>query len=77
MRYVQPRKIEAYRMQNGHVPFIEWFNSIRDKRAQTRIEARLILLEHGNFGDYRSVGNGVFALRIHCRGQAIVSILVR
>ena len=65
MRDIQPRKIEAYRMQNGHVPFTEWFDSIRDTRAQTRIEARLILLEQGNFGDYRSVGNGVFELRIH------------
>ena len=65
MRNTQPRKIEAYRMQNGHVPFTEWFNSIRDKRAQTRIEARLILLEQGNFGDYRSVGGGVFELRIY------------
>ncbi|RKU21641.1 addiction module killer protein [Candidatus Poribacteria bacterium] len=65
MRNTQPRKIEAYRMQNGQVLFTEWFDSIRHKRAQTRIEARLILLEQGNFGDYRSVGNGVFELRIH------------
>ena len=65
MRNTHPRKIEAYRIQNGQVPFTEWFDSIRDKRAQTRIEARLILLEQGNFGDYRSVGNGVFELRIH------------
>lgn len=64
MRNIQPRKIEAYRMPNGHVPFTEWFDSIRDKIAQTRIEARLILVEQGNFGDYRSVGNGVFELRI-------------
>lgn len=64
MRNTQPREIKAYRMQNGYVPFTEWFDSIRDKRAQTRIEARLILLESGNFGDYRSVG-GVFELRIH------------
>lgn len=65
MRNIQPRKIEAYRMPNGHVPFTKWFDSIRDKIAQTRIEARLIFFEQGNFGDYRSVGSGVFELRIH------------
>ena len=65
MRKTHPREIQVYRMKNGRVPFIEWFDSIRDKRAQTRIEARLIFLEQGNFGDYRSVGNGVFELRIH------------
>ena len=32
---------------------------------QARIEARLILLEAGNLGDYRSVGKGVFELRVH------------
>ncbi len=64
MRNTHPRKIEAYQAPNGHIPFTEWFDSIRDKRAQTRIEARLLLLEHGNFGDYRAVG-GVFELRIH------------
>ena len=65
MRNVQPREIETYRTQNGREPFTEWLNAIRDKRVLTRIEARLILLEQGNFGDYRSVGGGVFELRIH------------
>ena len=47
-------------------PFTEWFDSIRDKRAQTRNSRHgLFLLEQGNFGDYRSVGNGVFEFRIH------------
>jgi putative addiction module killer protein len=65
MRNTQPRELEFYRTQNGRVPFTEWFESIRDTRAQGRIEARLISLEFGNFGDYRSVGGGVFELRIH------------
>ena len=65
MHNTQPREIEVYETANGREPFTEWFNAIRDTRARTRIEARLILLEQGNFGDYRSVGGGVFELRIH------------
>ena len=65
MRNTHPREIETYRTRNGREPFTEWFNAIRDARAQSRIRARLVSLEHGNFGDYRSVGGGVFELRIH------------
>lgn len=60
-----PREIEFYRTQNGRIPFTKWFESLRDTRVQARIEARLVLLEAGNFGDYRSVGRGVFELRVH------------
>lgn len=65
MRNAHPRELQAYRTQNGREPFTEWFNAIRDTKAQSRIRSRLISLEHGNFGDYRSVGSGVFELRIH------------
>lgn len=65
MRNTHPREIETYRTQNGREPFTEWFSTIRDTRAQSRIRSRLVSLEHGNFGDYRSVGGGVFELRIH------------
>ena len=65
MRNTQQREIELYRTQSGREPFTEWFNSIRDTRAHSRIDARLISLESGNFGDYSSVGGGVFELRIH------------
>ena len=65
MRNIHPREIEVYETPNGREPFNEWFNALRDTRAQSRIRSRLISLEQGNFGDYRSVGNGVFELRIH------------
>ncbi len=65
MLETRPREIELYTTQNGREPFTDWFESIRDRRAQSRIESRLISLESGNFGDYRSVGSGVFELRIH------------
>ena len=44
---------------------MEWFESIRDKNTQNRIDKRLERLEDGNFGDCQSVGAGVFELRLH------------
>ena len=65
MRDVQPRELQFYRTSNGHEPFAEWFNTIRDTQTRTRIQRRLVRLEAGNFGDYHVIGNGVFELRLH------------
>lgn len=58
------RGIQYYRAPNGRRPFVEWFESIRDKNTQNRIDKRLERLEDGNFGDCQSVGGGVFELRL-------------
>ena len=65
MHNTQPRELQFYRTSNGRVPFTEWFESIRDQKTLTRIRRRLVRLEEGNLGDYRSVGEGVFELRFH------------
>ncbi len=65
MRDVHPREIQVYRMPDGRQPFTEWLESIRDTNTQDRMQARLDRLEEGNFGDYKSVGEGVFELRFH------------
>jgi putative addiction module killer protein len=45
--------------------FAEWFNSLRDRHARARIQARIDRAELGNFGDCKPVGNGVSEMRIH------------
>ena len=64
MRHVRPRNLQAYRTPNGREPFTEWYDSIRDEKIQNRIGRRLDRIRSGNFGDYRSVGAGVFELRL-------------
>ncbi len=44
--------------------FSSWFNSLRDKRAKARIQARIDRVEVGHFGDVTPVGEGVSELRI-------------
>lgn len=58
-------EIVRYRQDSGKYPFDDWLRSLRDRIAQTRILARMRQLEAGNFGDWASVGEGVFELRIH------------
>ena len=65
MRDVHPREIQIYRLPNGRRPFTEWLESIRDLRTRRQIRSRLTQLEYGNFGDYKSIGGGVFELRLH------------
>ena len=64
MRNAHPRKLEAYRTPKGREPFTEWFESIPDPKTHDRIHSRLDYLKLGNFGDCKSVGEGVFELRL-------------
>lgn len=59
------REIKKLELQNGRVPFDEWFNSLRDRKIQAAVDARLARVRAGNPGDHKSVGAGVSELRIH------------
>jgi putative addiction module killer protein len=47
-----------------HRVYATWFESLRDRRAQSRISARIDRLAHGLIGDAKPVGKGVSELRI-------------
>lgn len=44
--------------------FSDWLRKLRDEKARSRILIRIRRLSLGNFGDVKSVGNGVSELRI-------------
>jgi putative addiction module killer protein len=46
------------------VPFHDWLDSVRDRRAVGIVRARLNRIRVGNFGDCKAVGGGVEELRI-------------
>ena len=45
------------------IEFIEWLTGLRDIQARARIAKRIDRIAQGNFGDARSVGDGVSELR--------------
>ncbi|MDR6850000.1 putative addiction module killer protein [Sphingomonas sp. BE270] len=83
------RKSVLYKGQINEVwqtsEFHEWLTSLRDLRGRARIFDRLLRVADGNFGDAKSVGEGVEELRLHFgpgyrvyfkrQGSAIVLLL--
>ena len=61
--------IRKYQLHDGKVPFDIWFSKLKDKRAKAKILIRIKRVELGHFGDSRSVGSGVYELRV-TEGQA-------
>lgn len=60
----QEREILTYVTGTGKCPFRRWVSTLRYKRARARIFARIDRVRLGNFGDCRSLGGGVYELRI-------------
>lgn len=57
-----PKNIIDYETISGECPIREWITGL-DGAIAARIEARLKRIALGNFGDARSVGQGVSELR--------------
>ena len=62
------RKIVILELDDGRCPFNKWFDRLKDKRAKIAVDATLARVRNGNFGDHKSVGEGVYELRIHYGG---------
>lgn len=57
-------ELNVYQRADGERPFDSWFQTLRDKRAQTRIAWRLRQVEKGTLGDWKPIGEGVLELRV-------------
>lgn len=47
--------------------FSSWLETLHDAQARARVQARIIRMRLGNFGDIKPVGEGVSELRIDYR----------
>ena len=45
--------------------FENWVIALSDSKAKSIIEKRIYRVGQGNYGDYKSVGDGVLEMRIH------------
>ncbi len=62
---VKSRELLDYRRPNGDIPFRTWLSSLKDKKSQAVVDARLVRVRKGNFGNCEPVGEGVLELKIH------------
>ena len=50
---------------DGESLFSKWVNALADKVGRGLIYERVDRLEEGNLGDHRSLGGGLWELRVH------------
>jgi putative addiction module killer protein len=60
----QSRELRLYLREDGTSSFDLWLDGLRDNKAKARVRLRLKRVVLGNLGDYKSVGDGVYELRI-------------
>lgn len=58
-------QIELFETDSGKCPFDDWFNNLREMHTRAKILIRIDRLKLGNFGDCKSLGDGIGELRIH------------
>ena len=61
-------ELRRYQLADQSSPVTDWLHALRDKRVRAQIEVRLRRVSAGNFGDCKTVGEGVFELRIDIGG---------
>jgi len=58
------KELRYYLTPGGKAAFAEWIKKIKDHTTQSRIDRRLERMEFGNYGDHKSLGGGVYELRL-------------
>jgi putative addiction module killer protein len=61
---VFPYEIQYYITREGKKPFQVWLRNLKDVMGRAKIRIRLDRARLGSLGDYRSVGMGVYELRV-------------
>jgi len=64
MLEAEPKNVIAIVLDDGTCPFRDWLNDLKDRSLMQAVLSRITRVRDGNFGDYKSIGDGVFELRI-------------
>ena len=59
------KEIRFFNQSNGNCPFIDWIAKLKNRKVAALIKTRLERVMLGNYGDHRTVGDGLYELRIH------------
>lgn len=58
-------EIEIYKSRSGKSPFTDWIDGLKEIHTRAKVFTRLDRLKLGNFGDCKSIGNGIYELCLH------------
>ena len=58
-----PWEVRIYEDETGRYPFEEWRSTL-DAKVRARVVARINRIREGNFGDCKSLGQGLYELRL-------------
>lgn len=58
------RSVSMLETESGICPFERWYQGIKDKRVRATIAAKVTLLQDAAYTNFKSVGEGVFEIRI-------------
>ena len=64
MTKATPRQVLNYVTGAGKCPFEEWLDGLKDVTGRALIRKRINRIRLGNLGNNRSVGDGVWELKI-------------
>jgi putative addiction module killer protein len=64
MEETKEKAIEYYITQEGKIPFNQWYESLKDKRATEEVARRLNRAIKGNFGDHKILAEDLYEMRI-------------
>lgn len=56
--------LQDYLTPDGKDPYAIWLASLKDRQARARVLVRIGRMASGNFGDVKSVGDGVWEARV-------------
>jgi len=59
-----PRELHSYTTEDGRCPFEDWLSGLRDVAGRAIVRKRLNRIRLGNLGNTRSIGDGVWELKI-------------
>ena len=62
---LNPGKYEilTFQTDSGELPYLEWLKNL-DFKTRGRIVMRVARMEHGQFGDYKTIDRGLYELRL-------------
>lgn len=58
------KNIKIYTTSNNKQPYVEWLEKL-DQSTKDRIDARILKVAYGHFGDFKALKNNIKELRFH------------